>query len=255
MEHDVAGVAVAPSPLRRRLKRQLGIDPVMLDARLAEIGSGMRSPSGSMLQEAGETQLFLWLIQEGWAIGSVNLANGQRFVDRIYRPGDIVGLKDINWNYATTNVEAVTDLRGTSIRKSDLVDLLRRDAGFASGLLAIAMLDQVIATDRARANAKMKAPERLLHLLLSLQGRARACGECDRHGWFEMPLTQRQVADALGISTIHANRAFRTLLDEGLLERRDRRYRITRFDEAVARCDWIDRDRTVAQDELSLMVA
>lgn len=39
---------------------------------------------------------------------------------------------------------------------------------------------------------------------------------------FDLPLTQEQLADALGLTSVHVNRVLKRLRDEGLMELRNR---------------------------------
>ena len=51
---------------------------------------------------------------------------------------------------------------------------------------------------------------------------------------FSLPLSQQQIADALGITTVHVSRTARVLREEGVLTLRDRRATIHNVDELRA---------------------
>jgi CRP-like cAMP-binding protein len=77
---------------------------------------------------------------------------------------------------------------------------------------------------------------RTAHLLLELSDRVKACCIDDPDSYY-CPLTQYQLADALGLTPIHLNRMLRDLREEGLVLFRSNRVEI------------LDRQRLVALAE------
>jgi CRP-like cAMP-binding protein len=61
------------------------------------------------------------------------------------------------------------------------------------------------------------APARLAHLMVELRERLRVIGFVDG-ATFPMPLTQEQVGEALGVTSVHANRVIKQLRQEGIVE-------------------------------------
>ena len=64
---------------------------------------------------------------------------------------------------------------------------------------------------------RRSAYARIAHLLCEMIARMRAIGltDCDA---CRLPLTQTEMADALGLSTVHVNRTLQQLRREGLIE-------------------------------------
>lgn len=63
---------------------------------------------------------------------------------------------------------------------------------------------------------RMNALQRIAHLLLELHHRLRVCGQSEERARV-LPVTQHHIADALGMTHVHANRSYRKLRDVGLL--------------------------------------
>ena len=57
---------------------------------------------------------------------------------------------------------------------------------------------------------RREAYGRMAHLLCELYVRLKAVGLANGHG-YEMPLTQAELGDALGLSTVHVNRTLQDL--------------------------------------------
>jgi CRP-like cAMP-binding protein len=62
---------------------------------------------------------------------------------------------------------------------------------------------------------------RLAHVLCELGVRLEAEGLAEAYG-YELPMTQEQLADALGLTPVHVNRTLKTLEAEGLIQRTKR---------------------------------
>lgn len=89
------------------------------------------------------------------------------------------------------------------------------------------------------------ARTRLLHLLCELATRQEQAGVGGHHE-LTLPLTQEQLADALGLTSVHVNRMLQSLRDEPAIERAGRTIRIkdwrsiarmADFDDAYLRID------------------
>ena len=195
-----------------------------------------------VLHQPRDEQRFVFLCLSGWAIASVEVDGGQRYIHRLYRPGDLIGLEDTNWTYATSTASVIKSGQVLALEKAELIELLAKDGRVASILFGIAMLDQVMMIDRAQANARLPARWRVAHLLLTLEAEENryrdVVGPC-----FPVPLTQGQIADSVGVTPVHTNRAFMQLIEEGYIARTGREYEILRRDDLIAETGWTDRHR------------
>jgi CRP-like cAMP-binding protein len=72
------------------------------------------------------------------------------------------------------------------------------------------------------------APARLAHVMMELRERLRVIGRLEGRS-FEMPFTQEEIGEALGITGVHVNRVIRQLREDGIVELQ--RGRVTVLDE------------------------
>ena len=61
------------------------------------------------------------------------------------------------------------------------------------------------------------AVNRLAHIVIEMRERLKVIGRCEGER-VEMPFTQEQLGDAMGITPVHVNRVVKQLRDEGVLE-------------------------------------
>ena len=64
---------------------------------------------------------------------------------------------------------------------------------------------------------RRSANRRLAHFILEMRRRIGTAGLA-RDGQFELPMTQSDLADALGLTPVHINRVMKTLRRDGVLE-------------------------------------
>jgi hypothetical protein len=78
------------------------------------------------------------------------------------------------------------------------------------------MLDGAIYRRWLTNIGRLPAHARIAHLLCELFTRLQATGRAD-HGSFKLPVTQTDIGDAMGLSTVHVNRTFQQLRAEGFI--------------------------------------
>ena len=79
--------------------------------------------------------------------------------------------------------------------------------------------------ERVVSLGRRAAIERMAHLLCELHARLRMVGLADEKS-FPLPLTQADLGEALGLSSVHVNRTLQELRGAGLIALRDRRLTI-----------------------------
>jgi CRP-like cAMP-binding protein len=104
------------------------------------------------------------------------------------------------------------------------------DRPYVSTALWWSSLQQVaILRERVAAIGRRDAYARIAHLLCEIFERLRLIGETVDHT-YNLPVTQAELADALGMSEVHANRMMRRLQQEGLILADRRAIRIPDLD-------------------------
>jgi len=151
-------------------------------------------------------------IGSGWALCHRSMASGQRVVTDFLLRGDLV-----NGNMAAGKVyrslETATVVQTFELQRPRLASQPRPVADIILRLMA---RNFDIAAEHF-ANASRRAPlERLAFLFLEMAYRHEQSG-LGAGDNFEFPFTQRDLADALGLTAIHINRLLRLLRERHLL--------------------------------------
>jgi CRP-like cAMP-binding protein len=81
-------------------------------------------------------------------------------------------------------------------------------------------------------NSQMLAHAQMAHFFCEIMARARAAGLAE-NDTCELPITQEDLADALGMTTVHVNRTLMILRAGGLLEFRSGVLTVSKWDQLV----------------------
>jgi len=143
------------------------------------------------------------------------MADGRRALLRILLTGDYAGLHNIVLDRGAENVLAANRVGYHMLGAAALHEL------FADPCVATFMLAQISEArwraDRLAASiGRLDAYARLGVLLLDIHDRLRHRGLINR-ATFNLPLTQEQIADHLGLTLVHVNRTLRRLREEKIV--------------------------------------
>jgi len=161
----------------------------------------------------GEAPSYLYVILDGWA-GRYNLRpNGSRRITGYLLPGDFCGIHAVC--HAPMD-HSITALTNCSLAKIELVNfnaLATDSPAISRALWQAKLIDE--ATLRTWLVNSTDALRTIAHLLCELEARLN-CGAMDNERKMELPITQEQLGDALGITPVHVNRIMRQLRERGL---------------------------------------
>ena len=170
-------------------------------------------PAGTSLMEEGEVRRADLFISSGWALSYKSMSNGQRVVADFLQHGDLVS--NAIAGQVHRSVQATTDVATFEIK-------LHRSQRSAHWPYIASMMTRLMARNcdiavEHLANVSRRRPlERLAFLFLEAAYRHGQAGssQADRYAF---PFTQRDLADALGLTAIHVNRLLRVLREGELL--------------------------------------
>lgn len=188
----------------------------------------------------GDATEHLHVVKSGWLYGYTDMPDGRRQIVRLHHPGDILGLADIAFPCATSNLRCCTDVILCPFPKSKL-DLIFTDAPRIAALLfTMAAREQVLLIDTLKAMGRMSARERIAYLLLDLLSKLRIT-DSDMGARFRLPLTQTEIGDVLGLTNVYVSKTMSLLEAEGLIARSGDAVQILDEPALVRICDFVDR--------------
>jgi len=155
---------------------------------------------------------------DGWAYLYEILEDGRRQILDFSLPGALIGFQPHAASELTYSAQALTSISVCSFSRKRFNDFARTYPEMALRLASIAARDQYLAFHHLSNIGRRTARERVANLLLELFYRARVQSDVAPGDSIDMPLTQEQIGDAVGLTNIHVNRMLRDLRLAGLLE-------------------------------------
>ena len=157
------------------------------------------------------------LVLKGWACRYKILKNGKRQITALLLPGDFcdlhVGMLD-QMDHSIASLSATTF---AYVDRAQFDELTRTRPAILRALWWAALVDEGVLRSWIVSLGVRSARERVAHLICELRERMNNI-DCESNGQFAMPLTQPDMAEALGLTPIHINRVIRQLLADKVLE-------------------------------------
>jgi CRP-like cAMP-binding protein len=165
----------------------------------------------------GERPEDVHVILEGWAARYKTLSDGSRQIVAFLIPGDFCDLHVAILGHMDHGIIALTRVRLAYIPSRELDALTSNHNGLTKALWWATLVDESILREWILNVGRRDARERVAHLLCELHARMELIGLVDGKR-LALPLTQEQLADATGLTSVHVNRTLQRLRAEGLIE-------------------------------------
>ncbi|NTS65354.1 Crp/Fnr family transcriptional regulator [Sphingomonas sp. HHU CXW] len=240
---------MSDSPLEARLSYHLALTFSEREA-LRWLERRERSyRAGEIILSEGQSTDTLFIVSSGWLHGSVKLPSGDRQIQRFYFVGDITTTLSLAWGYSAATLQAVSDVTLFEVPKNVFGRLFRSHPRLGALLFAVVTAEQVAMADRLTSMGRTDGVARIATLLLDIRSRLRVVDDL-RGSSFELPLTQQDLGDAVGLTKTHVNRSLKALEATGLVERDGRLIRITHVEKLAELVNFTDRHGAIATDWL-----
>jgi len=216
---------VRANPLLRKLERFAPLSDA--DRSLLEqICANPRIvPSQTDLAREGDRPDGVFVVLSGFACRHKLRASGARQINAYLVPGDLcdldVALLD-EMDHTITTLSTCTVVR---LAPELIADLLTHHPQIARALRKNTLVDEATLREWLMNVGRRSSVERMAHLFCELLLRFRAVGLAPEDS-YPLPLTQVDLADTTGITSVHVNRSLRELRQGGLIELQGGRLKI-----------------------------
>jgi CRP-like cAMP-binding protein len=164
----------------------------------------------------GENFPYSYLIVSGVVARFAQLADGSRQTIGFHLPGDIADLYALMLPRAQSPLQALTRCTILTVPHYALMMLSAQHPNIAAALWRDCVADGQLVAQWLVNVGRRNARARTAHLLCELATRYDHIGLLEG-GSFPFAVTQEQLADALGLTSVHVNRTLKTLRESGLI--------------------------------------
>lgn len=171
---------------------------------------------GEDLVAQGSRPPFSTLMLEGISARYKILEDGSRQITAIHIPGDFVDLHAFLLKTMDHGIVAMSPCRVALAAHDDLKHITETQPHLTRLLWLDTLIDGAIHREWIVAMGRRSKVSHLAQLLCELYTRMKVVGLVD--GWtFPLPLSQSEVADALGLSVVHLNKTLQRSRREGVV--------------------------------------
>ncbi|WP_246498534.1 Crp/Fnr family transcriptional regulator [Microvirga soli] len=143
-------------------------------------------------------------------------AEGKRQIVAFHVPGDMPDLQSLHLKVLDNSVATVSPCTLGFIPHEALQGICNRHSRITAALWRETLVDASIFREWMTGIGRREAYNRMAHLLCEFLVRLTAVGLAE-DGTFDLPITQTELADAIGASTVHVNRVLQELRADGLI--------------------------------------
>jgi CRP-like cAMP-binding protein len=196
-------------------------------------------PHGRVIVRAGVTLSQCTLVIDGFVCRYQDLKDGQRQIMEMHVPGDFVDLHSFLLKRLEHNIGSLTPVRLAFFPHDKIREITEAHPHLARMLWFSTLLDAAIHRERILSVGRRSALARIAHLLCEIHCRLKVVGLTGEAG-YKLPITQADIADACGLTSVHVNRMLKQLRDQELLTFRNSEVTIHEWDRLTRIAEFSD---------------
>jgi CRP-like cAMP-binding protein len=163
------------------------------------------------------------LILSGFAVRHKLVSSGNRQIVSIHMKGEMVDLQNSLLERADHSVQMLTLSKVALIPREEVLKLTAERPMVARAMWVDTLVDASIFREWVANVGRRDARTRIAHLLCEFSLRLKVAGIGEETA-YELPMTQEQLGDATGLTSVHVNRTIKSLEADGLIKRTDPRF-------------------------------
>lgn len=212
------------TPLEMLLRRLEQIADLPREDREAVLSLPHRTrtvEASTYLTREGDVPTVCGVLGSGFAYRQKLTGDGVRQIVALHIPGDAVDMQHLFLDVADHSVQMLSRGEVAFVPRKDLQELVDARPTIRHAVMTSILVEGSIFREWVLNVGRRDARTRLAHLLCEFAIRMEAQGLKDGDG-FELPITQEQLADAVGLTPVHVNRTLKSLEADGLITRNKR---------------------------------
>ncbi|OWK33755.1 Crp/Fnr family transcriptional regulator [Sphingomonas dokdonensis] len=172
-------------------------------------------PPRTALASRGDRLNRSTLIIDGFACRYMDARDGYRQILSYHVAGDFIDLHSFPTRYIDHDIATITSATLAYVRHDRLETLMAKWPHLGQLLWFSTMLDAAQHREWIFRIGRLDAAGRLAHFMCETYYRMRAVGQV-ADGGCDLPLTQQDLGEVAGLTSVHVNRVLRRLREDGL---------------------------------------
>lgn len=213
-------------------------------------GSVRRHEAKRDLIKEGDRPDVVFLLLEGWACRYKILPDGSRQIMAYLLPGDLCDVHIFILKQMDHSIGLLSDATVAAVPREKMLQIFDDHRTLARAMWWATLVDEGVLREWIVNMGRRDAYDRIAHLLTELWLRLEMVGLTSENS-FDLPITQTDLGDTLGLTPVHVNRVLQRMRGEGLIRSEKGRLHIpdmaqlravTRFEPNYLHLDHRDRN-------------
>ena len=209
------------SPFLTKILSRSEVSPAAHAAMLALRGHRETYETYRDIVREGDRTDRCCLILSGMVSRYKTLRNGGRQIVSFHVAGDMVDLQSCLMLIADHSIRCHTPVQVVTFAHNDILNLAEDFPDLGRAFWFDTLIDAAIFREWTLNVGRRSGVERIAHLILELAYKLKRIGQTDGHQ-FILPVTQVDIADAVGMSPVHVNRSLQALRAKKLIQTQGR---------------------------------
>jgi CRP-like cAMP-binding protein len=214
---EVPSAPVQSSPIVRKLASFVDLTPGEIAALDSLSHKRKTFAAGETLVRQGSKPFSVFLILNGVAYRYKYLANGKRQIFGYLLTGDLCDAHFVLCRHSDHDIGLLTEAEVAMIPMHELTAVITQYPNIRRALLKMRLVEDAILREWLLNVGQRSAPQKLAHFICEISERLLGVGSINPDGSFEVPLTQLDVADTMGLTVVHVSRCLQKFRREGLV--------------------------------------
>lgn len=169
----------------------------------------------------GDSPRDITIFLSGWACRYKQMEDGRRQIVSFLLPGDICDLSLFVLREMDHSVASITPIKIAEVSREAFEELVNNHPRITQALFWDNLVNAAIQREWTLNLGQRSAAERIAHLICELFARLRSLGLAPTNVC-EWPITQVELAETTGMSSVHVSRTLNELRSLGLISLKDR---------------------------------
>lgn len=203
-------------PMVRKLMCLAGLDDYDAEEVARRLpGETILRRRGADIISDGETPRYVHMVTSGLACRYKLLDDGRRQITAYLIPGDLCDLHVFILKRMDHAIMALTGTEIVQVPRQNVEALLARPT-IATALFKSTLVDEAVLRQWIVNVGRRGAREAIAHLFCELHLRMQVVGLADGDV-LQLPITQADLGDTVGLTPVHVNRSLQDLREQGLI--------------------------------------
>ena len=224
----------------RRLEKRAPLDEADGQALVSLPAIVRTMEPATYLMREGEAPEYCALVISGFCFRHKITGDGARQIIAVHMAYEFVDLQNLFLAVADHNVQAFTRTEVALIPRAAIAQMIFSHPNLARAMWLDTLIDASIFREWVMNVGRRDALSRVAHLLCELALRLEDAGLAENYS-YELPMTQEQIADAVGLTPVHVNRVLKEMDRMGFIARKRRSVSIQDWERMRGTGDFNDR--------------